>query len=205
MTEHTTKTAMTTPTTAEQTEPAIKWAQSLLHHAAFPDPVSMYCAIPAQSVEAAARYLASVERENEDARATIARLEGEIEQSNRLLGEALLRADRLQSDANARSGWLREAKQQRGFDDNVSFDVVWKDVCTRADAAERRVEAMAKGLKAVEALISESRGVIGLHLNGDDAPWEDLRTGGSFEEWMREFDAALAAASGDTATKEGGR
>ena len=50
-----------------------------------------------------------------------------------------------------------------------------------------------RGLEAVEALIHNSRGVIGLHLNGDEAPWDELRTGGRFEGWLRDFDDALAA------------
>jgi len=47
------------------------------------------------------------------------------------------------------------------------------------------------GILAVADLIDESRGVLGLHLNGDPASWSDLRTGGRFEEWLREFDEAL--------------
>lgn len=50
------------------------------------------------------------------------------------------------------------------------------------------------GLIAVGQLIDESRGVDGLHLNGDIATWEELRTGGRFEEWLLVFDAALARA-----------
>jgi hypothetical protein len=56
-----------------------------------------------------------------------------------------------------------------------------------------RVEVLEKGLMAVDGLISESRGVDGLHLNGDVALWEDLRTGGVYEEWLRDYDAALDA------------
>lgn len=47
------------------------------------------------------------------------------------------------------------------------------------------------GLRAVEALIDNSIGVAGLHLNEEDAPWDDLRTGGQFEDWLIEFDDAL--------------
>ena len=51
--------------------------------------------------------------------------------------------------------------------------------------------ALIKGLKAVEDLMNESAGVDGLHLNGDLAPWEELRTGGRFEDWLKDFDDAL--------------
>jgi hypothetical protein len=61
-------------------------------------------------------------------------------------------------------------------------------------ALRARVALMEKGLMAVDGLINESRGVDGLHLNGDVAPWEDLRTGGVYEEWLRDYDAALDAA-----------
>lgn len=56
---------------------------------------------------------------------------------------------------------------------------------------ERENEALRKGLDAVVALINESHGVSGLHLNGDIAPWEELRTGGSFDDWLSDFDAAI--------------
>ena len=54
-----------------------------------------------------------------------------------------------------------------------------------------RLAAAEKGLRAVASLIDESCGVDGLHLNGDLAPWGDLRTGGRYEEWLMDFDAAL--------------
>jgi hypothetical protein len=42
-------------------------------------------------------------------------------------------------------------------------------------------------------LISGNGGVVGLHKNGDVASWESLREGGQFEEWLRSYDAAVAA------------
>jgi hypothetical protein len=36
--------------------------------------------------------------------------------------------------------------------------------------------------------------VYGLHLNGDGAPWDSLRTGGFFEEWLLDFDKAAQEA-----------
>jgi len=59
---------------------------------------------------------------------------------------------------------------------------------------ERELSVARKGLEAVESLMNESHGVGGLHLNGDFAPWSELRTGGRFEEWLIAFDDALNAA-----------
>ena len=55
----------------------------------------------------------------------------------------------------------------------------------------RRLRAEA-GIHAVRDLIADSEGVAGLHLNGDMAPWDELRTGGRFEEWLKPFDDAIA-------------
>ncbi len=46
------------------------------------------------------------------------------------------------------------------------------------------------GIASVHALINESFGVAGLHLNGDIATWEELRTGGRFAEWLDALDVA---------------
>lgn len=61
---------------------------------------------------------------------------------------------------------------------------------------ENQIDAklLARGLKAVEDLMNDSRGVADLHLNGDVAPWHTVRTGGAFESWLIEFDEALALA-----------
>lgn len=50
------------------------------------------------------------------------------------------------------------------------------------------------GTRAVQALINESAGVAGLHLNGDVAPWSELRSGGAFENWLMELDNAIEVA-----------
>lgn len=61
-----------------------------------------------------------------------------------------------------------------------------------AELRQQLAEAQ-KGLIAVAMLINESTGVAGLHLNGDVAMWSELRKGGRFEEWLSDFDAAIAA------------
>jgi hypothetical protein len=58
----------------------------------------------------------------------------------------------------------------------------------------KRIAELKAGIKSVEELIDDSEGVYGLHLNGDDAPWCSLRTGGSFEEWLLDFDKAAQEA-----------
>lgn len=58
--------------------------------------------------------------------------------------------------------------------------------------AANALEKQAKAIAAVVALIEDSYGVAGLHLNGDVAPWHDLREGGRYEEWLIDLDAALA-------------
>lgn len=63
------------------------------------------------------------------------------------------------------------------------------DMIRRLEAENSRLRS---GLKAVEDLMADSYGVYGLHLNGDVAPWAELRTGGRFEEWLLAFDDALS-------------
>ena len=59
------------------------------------------------------------------------------------------------------------------------------------EVQQERIKLL-KGLHAVSSLMNESYGVTGLHLNGDVAPWSDLRSGGKYEGWLHEFDAAIA-------------
>lgn len=60
---------------------------------------------------------------------------------------------------------------------------------------EGMLEAFRGLVKAVDALIGESQGVYGLHLNGDPAPWSELTQGGRFEEWLAPLETARAALS----------
>lgn len=100
--------------------------------------------------------------------------------------EANGRAEKAEADARH----VRQANENYRQENAIAI--------VRATAAEAEAKAMREGLAAVAALMRESDGVIGLHLNGDIAPWSELRTGGRFEEWLRDFDAALAS----TATGE---
>jgi hypothetical protein len=55
-------------------------------------------------------------------------------------------------------------------------------------------ELAKKAIDAVVSLISESRGVAGLHLNGDVATWDELLAGGYMEEWLLPLSNYVAAA-----------
>ena len=52
------------------------------------------------------------------------------------------------------------------------------------------IKKLANGIKAVRALIDESEGVYGLHLNGDLVSWGELQEGGWLEEWLICFNIA---------------
>ena len=47
-----------------------------------------------------------------------------------------------------------------------------------------------RGIESVRGLIDDSKGVVGLHLNGDVAEWSELEEGGRFEEWLSLFNSA---------------
>ena len=70
----------------------------------------------------------------------------------------------------------------------------WEGRAEKAEAAlaerDAEIARLLKGLDAVSALINESSGVAGLHRNGDIAYWQELQTGGFFEDWLIDFDAA---------------
>ncbi len=85
-----------------------------------------------------------------------------------------------------------QIRTAHGFKD-AAMQKARKAEAERDELAAQKVQ-MRRGLSAVEVLILNSFGVSGLHLNGDDASWESLRTGGQFEGWLAEFDAALALA-----------
>lgn len=68
------------------------------------------------------------------------------------------------------------------------------ETLTRRSISSR--EVVIEGLLAVESLILESKGVAGLHLNGDLAEWDELRSGGRFGDWLYKFDDALEIVKG---------
>lgn len=74
------------------------------------------------------------------------------------------------------------------------------DLCDKR--THERDEARA-GLHAVQSLIDNSHGVCGLHLNGDDAPWDELLAGGLFQDWLLKFSEAIEHVP--FATEKGGK
>lgn len=67
----------------------------------------------------------------------------------------------------------------------------------------RLLEALSALLADIEALIGESSGVYGLHLNGDVSPWSELEEGGRFERLssMSSAREAIAAESAPQAVR----
>ena len=64
-----------------------------------------------------------------------------------------------------------------------------------ADTLEKQSAALKlarEALGEVQDLLSESHGVYGLHLNGDESPWSELEQGGRFER-LTTLPEALAA------------
>lgn len=59
------------------------------------------------------------------------------------------------------------------------------------ESLRRDAEVYKNGLLAVVNLIESSLGVYGLHLNGELAPWDTLRTDGGYEDWLQSLDAAV--------------
>jgi hypothetical protein len=103
------------------------------------------------------------------------------------------------------TGWDHEEMVERPLGDWCEWDEVdterakdreeiarLREVLEKKDIQYRvKVTRLKEGLRAVELLINESSGVDGLHMNGDTATWDELRKGGRYEEWLRDFDEAL--------------
>ncbi len=58
-----------------------------------------------------------------------------------------------------------------------------------AEQERDQLKAQINSMKqAIDDLVRNSEGVAGLHQNGEMAPWDELLTGGRFEEWLAVFD-----------------
>lgn len=90
--------------------------------------------------------------------------------------------------------WIPGEEMPTGYFDikEAAQIIAARDTAIRAESAAL-LKMCEEALEAVESLIKESDGVYGLHLNGSPAPWDELRTGAYFEEWLLPFDKALAA------------
>ncbi|MGZ5077009.1 MAG: hypothetical protein ACXV9R_10335 [Methylobacter sp.] len=74
----------------------------------------------------------------------------------------------------------------------IEYDKRILDLQKQLSDLQNREKLYLSGLDAVESLINNSQGVCGLHLNGDIAPWDELRSGGQFN-WLSDFDTAMSA------------
>lgn len=72
-----------------------------------------------------------------------------------------------------------EAAAQRTRADAMAGEAIKHEA--RADQAAAVYGLAARLVDELDALVSESDGVSGLHLNGNLAPWEELLPGGRFE------------------------
>jgi hypothetical protein len=70
----------------------------------------------------------------------VRRLEADLAEADRRAGAAERVNDQLRDSASARSQWLSKAKREAGFDDAISFDVVWRETLAKASSAEPRTE-----------------------------------------------------------------
>lgn len=76
-----------------------------------------------------------------------------------------------------------------GFPDK-SIEAFVKEAIKESEDKDKVIAELKQGLIAVRELINESRGVEGLHLNGEVATWDSLESGGQFEEWLTGFNIA---------------
>lgn len=62
---------------------------------------------------------------------------------------------------------------------------------SRLAVSEKARDGMRKGIIAVEELMRNSMGVVGLHKSGEIAEWAELATGGRYEDWLAPLDEAI--------------
>ena len=86
---------------------------------------------------------------------------------------------------------IKSLVREQGADGDKCWLIVQLETEAQALEAGGRIAELEAGIRAVEELIADSRGVVGLHLNGDEAPWDELLAGGRFEDWLKDFSAAL--------------
>lgn len=66
-----------------------------------------------------------------------------------------------------------------------------QDLAARLAVSEKARDGMRKGIIAVEELMRNSMGVVGLHKSGEIAEWAELATGGRYEDWLAPLDEAI--------------
>ncbi len=91
------------------------------------------------------------------AQARIAALEAERDDADRRAGAAERLLEGKTDRIIKRERWLRDAKEARGYHQNISFDRVWADTCAAADraqAAEARADRLATLVKRLSEDLS---------------------------------------------------
>ena len=81
--------------------------------------------------------------------------------------------------------------------ENEGYPGIAKDLEDSKETIDRLTAALGaahEALKQVDDLINESRGVVGLHLNGDEASWDWL-----YQDWLSDLPDALADPTGHLA------
>jgi hypothetical protein len=78
-----------------------------------------------------------------------------------------------------------EVENKHLLDANLHSEDMYRQIVDERDQLKAQINGMKE---AIDDLVRSSEGVAGLHQNGDVAPWDELLTGGRFDEWLRVFD-----------------
>lgn len=70
----------------------------------------------------------------------VRRLEADLAEADRRAGAAERVNENLRESAAARSQWLSKAKREAGYDDAISFDVVWSETLRKASLVNSKTE-----------------------------------------------------------------
>ena len=138
----------------------------------------------ADGVKYLKRQLTAVAKERDEIAAQARMLDRMADERDEQLAAAESKIDTLTKELEIQSYWGPR----------------WEETHTALMAALAACEVKDAALQEVVDLIGESSGVYGLHLNGDNAPWEEVEQGGRFER-LTSLCEALAVKSDTTALK----
>jgi hypothetical protein len=85
-------------------------------------------------------------------RAEVETLKVERDDADRRAGASERRLERVSDSLDRFRDVRRKMKRERGYDDNVSFDVVWAETCAKADRAARDL-AVAEAVREACAVV----------------------------------------------------
>jgi hypothetical protein len=106
----------------------------------------------------------------------LARTTDERDEADRRAGSAERQLADEKDTSSKRGFWLYRAKEDRGYDQNVSFDVVWADTCALADRTEA-AESLAQSEKARAGRLADA-----LRFYGAEGSWDRKRKGDPRED-----------------------